>query len=95
MKVRDPESVASHMFRMGMMALVLEDSERSDDLVLGGSAVVLTVLHDLAECIVGDIVPEDKVSLEEKHRMETEAMKKLVLKLPGSLAKELYTAFDR
>jgi len=32
--------------------------------------VKLTLVHDMAECIVGDIVPSDGVSKEEKHRKE-------------------------
>ena len=30
----------------------------------------LAVVHDLAECIVGDITPSDPMGKEEKHRRE-------------------------
>lgn len=30
----------------------------------------LAVVHDLAECIVGDITPHDPMGKEEKHRKE-------------------------
>ena len=56
-KVRDPERVAGHMFRMALMAVTLEEEEtvvgRHD--ILGGSAAVVSLLHDVAECIVGDL----------------------------------------
>ena len=55
----------------------------------------MSLLHDIAECIVGDITPEDKVTPEDKHKMEMNAMKDLVEKLPGPLAKELYNGFER
>ncbi|TRY73879.1 hypothetical protein TCAL_15740 [Tigriopus californicus] len=93
MKVRDPERVAGHMFRMGMMAMILEDQK--SEAILGGSAIILSIVHDIAECIVGDITPHDPVTPEEKHDKEMAAMKTLVEKLPGPLAKDLYDAFSR
>ncbi len=94
-KVKDPERVAGHMFRMGIMSLVLEDPDKSDDRILDGPALIVSILHDVAECIVGDITPQDDVTPQEKHDREIEAMAKLVKKLPGPLAKELYEAFER
>ncbi len=98
-EVPDPETVASHMFRMGVMAMATEgvDEGRADKGEDGtlGDAVVLSVLHDVAECIVGDITPKDKVPEKEKHEREMEAMRALVKDLPGPLAKELFTAFER
>lgn len=32
--------------------------------------IKLALVHDMAECIVGDIAPSDNVSKEEKHRRE-------------------------
>ena len=37
----------------------------------------MALVHDLAECIVGDITPHCGVSKEDKHRMEDEAMEKI------------------
>lgn len=34
----------------------------------------MTLIHDLAECIVGDITPFCGIPPDEKHRMEDEAM---------------------
>ena len=71
-KVRDPERVAGHMFRMGSMAMLLEGATGTQDCdkILDGSAVIVSILHDVAECIVGDITPHDKVSPNFKHRAE-------------------------
>ena len=61
--MRDPERVAGHMFRMGSMAMLLEGATGTQDCdkILDGSAVIVSILHDVAECIVGDITPHDKV----------------------------------
>ena len=95
--VRDPERVSGHMFRMGIMAILLEDQEaEADDKILGGSSVIVSIIHDLAECIVGDITPSDPVSPEEKHEKELEAMKSLVKDLPCSThTREIFDAFMR
>lgn len=34
----------------------------------------MAVVHDLAECLVGDIAPGDNISIEDKHARETTAM---------------------
>ena len=61
--MRDPERVAGHMFRMGSIAMLLEGATGTQDCdkILDGSAVIVSILHDVAECIVGDITPHDKV----------------------------------
>lgn len=39
--------------------------------------VQMSLVHDMAECITGDITPYDNISETEKHRRESEAMKNL------------------
>jgi putative hydrolase of HD superfamily len=73
--IGDPESVAEHSFRVSLMALVLARS--ADPPVDRGRCVAMALVHDLAECIVGDITPYDGVSAEEKRRREREAMTRL------------------
>ncbi|XP_058422339.1 5'-deoxynucleotidase HDDC2 isoform X1 [Diceros bicornis minor] len=65
--VERPESVSDHMYRMAVMALVTKDDHLNKD-----RCVRLTLVHDMAECIVGDIAPADNVPKEEKHRREEE-----------------------
>lgn len=43
-------------------------------------------MHDVAEAIVGDITPHCKVSDEEKHRLEAEAIQKMKETLGGDTA---------
>ena len=45
----------------------------------------------MAECIVGDLVPDDPITPEEKHKQETAAMKTLVKNLPtGRMSLGMY-----
>ena len=39
-------------------------------IIISLSCLKLAVVHDLAECIVGDITPSDPMGQEEKHRRE-------------------------
>jgi putative hydrolase of HD superfamily len=96
--VRDPERVSGHMFRMGLLAFLMEDDDYIDETLLNdvtNSPMVISVVHDLAECVVGDITPHDNVSDNDKHRMEVEAMENLVSRLPPDLANLFKTAFNR
>ena len=79
------------------MALLLEDEvAESNENILGGSAVIISIVHDMAECIVGDIVPSDPITPKEKHEQEVAAMKSLVKDLPCSThKKEIFNAFWR
>ena len=76
----DPERVSGHMFRMGLMAILLENTQSNDkhldkSSLIGSSAVIVSVVHDIAECIVGDIIPSDPITPEEKHKMEFDAIR--------------------
>lgn len=39
--------------------------------------IKIALVHDLAECIVGDIAPSDNISKEDKAKLEAEAMNQL------------------
>ncbi|KAJ2515748.1 hypothetical protein GGI11_003668 [Coemansia sp. RSA 2049] len=71
--IRGPESIADHMHRMGIMAMLIEDEalDRS-------RCIKMAIVHDLAESLVGDITPHDGVSKEEKRKLEADAMEQLV-----------------
>ncbi|GAB2219180.1 hypothetical protein Droror1_Dr00006811 [Drosera rotundifolia] len=68
--VESPESVADHMYRMGIMALVAPEIPGVDR----DKCIKMAIVHDIAEAIVGDITPEDGVSKSEKSRREQEAL---------------------
>ncbi|MEE6508146.1 hypothetical protein FKM82_019408 [Ascaphus truei] len=88
-KVEKPESVSDHMYRMAVMAMLTEDKQLNKD-----RCVRLALVHDMAECIVGDIAPADNVSKEEKHRQEKDAMKHLTQLLSEDMKKEVYELWE-
>ncbi|XP_013920818.1 PREDICTED: HD domain-containing protein 2 [Thamnophis sirtalis] len=88
-KVNNPESVSDHMYRMAIMAMVTEDKTLNKD-----RCIRLALVHDMAECIVGDIAPADNISKEEKHRQEKEAMKHLTRLLSEDMGKEIYELWE-
>lgn len=52
----------------------------------------MTLIHDLAECIVGDITPFCGIPPDVKHRMEDEAMED-ICKLLGDKGPEILQIF--
>ncbi|XP_030954964.1 HD domain-containing protein 2 [Quercus lobata] len=84
--VKDPESVADHMYRMGLMALIASDIPGLDR----DKCIKIAIVHDIAEAIVGDITPSDGISKEEKSRREREALDHMCKLLGGgSRAQEI------
>jgi putative hydrolase of HD superfamily len=79
--IADPESVADHSWRLGMLCLVIgsgiEGAAKPDI----SKMLQMALLHDLAEVEVGDITPRDGVTPEEKLRLEAGAMKKILEKI--------------
>uniref|UniRef100_A0A1I8ASZ0 5'-deoxynucleotidase HDDC2 n=1 Tax=Steinernema glaseri TaxID=37863 RepID=A0A1I8ASZ0_9BILA len=83
-QVPEPETVASHMYRMAVLAMTLPTSEGYDPL----HCVKMALVHDLGEAIVGDITPKCGVSDKTKFDMEEEAMKKLAGMVPEAVGGE-------
>ncbi|GAX80855.1 hypothetical protein CEUSTIGMA_g8290.t1 [Chlamydomonas eustigma] len=71
-EVPAPESIADHMYRMGMMSLVAGDCG-----VDSNRCIRMALVHDIAESIVGDITPHCNVSKKEKNALETDAMNQI------------------
>ncbi|CAG5105090.1 Oidioi.mRNA.OKI2018_I69.chr1.g1824.t1.cds [Oikopleura dioica] len=73
--VKEPENVSEHMYFMALMALSATPKELNKD-----RCMKIAIVHDLAECITGDIVPEkySGVSETDKHKMEREAIEKIL-----------------
>ena len=78
--LKNPESVADHCYLMAVMAMVFSDLKKLDT----EKMIKMTLLHDLAEAITGDLTPED-VSKSKKEKLESDAMKKILAALPKSL----------
>ncbi|KAI3634157.1 hypothetical protein MIR68_007761 [Amoeboaphelidium protococcarum] len=78
----DAESIADHMHRMAIIAMTMPTdhvhaSTKATFSVNRDKCVQMCLVHDLAECIVGDITPHDNVSKQEKAAMELYAMQRL------------------
>jgi putative hydrolase of HD superfamily len=69
--ITNAESVADHSFGVSVLALLLAEKSGVDQ----NKIIKLGLVHDLAESVVGDIIPSDGVTCEEKHELENEAMK--------------------
>ena len=79
--MREAESVADHSFRVALFALFT--ARARDDGTDADKCVRMALVHDLAECVVGDITPNDGVSDEEKREREGEAMRALTAACGG------------
>ncbi|XP_042499786.1 5'-deoxynucleotidase HDDC2 isoform X2 [Macadamia integrifolia] len=78
-EIQDPESIADHMYRMGIMALIASDIPGIDR----DRCIKMAIVHDIAEAIVGDITPSDGVPKLEKSRREREALDYMCKQLGG------------
>ncbi|BFZ21150.1 hypothetical protein BsWGS_24189 [Bradybaena similaris] len=85
-KVKDPETVAEHMYRMAMMAFAIPSNLGLDR----DKCIKIAIVHDMAESMVGDITPWCGVSKEEKHKREEEATSHIASLLPDDAGKEIY-----
>jgi putative hydrolase of HD superfamily len=78
--IEHPESVADHSYGTAIMAMVLSDIHSLDT----GKILKMALLHDLAESIIGDFMP-DEISKENKKTAEDDAMKEILAKLPENI----------
>lgn len=67
--ISECESISDHMYRMGIMSMLIKDPKVNRD-----KCVRIALVHDIAESLVGDITPFDPVTKEEKHRREWETI---------------------
>ncbi|XP_050463290.1 5'-deoxynucleotidase HDDC2 [Cataglyphis hispanica] len=86
--IPDPETIAGHMYRMAMLSFLVDGKENLDKTKI----MQMTLIHDLAECIVGDITPLCGIPPDEKHRMEDKAMED-ICKLLGDKGPEILQIF--
>jgi putative hydrolases of HD superfamily len=78
--ISSAESVADHSFSLSVMAMVFSDLKGLNT----ERAVKMAIIHDLAESITGDIMP-DKISHSAKKILENNAMVSILKELPKSL----------
>lgn len=77
-----PESVADHSYGTAIMSMVFSDIMNLDT----EKILKMALLHDLAESITGDFMPNE-ISREHKKIIENEAMDEILLKLPANVVK--------
>jgi len=93
--VKEPENVSDHMYFMALMALSATPKELNQD-----RCMKIAIVHDLAECITGDIVPEkySGISENDKHKLERDAIVKILALLPDKESRdhirELYDEYE-
>jgi putative hydrolase of HD superfamily len=85
------ESVASHTWRLCLMALVLEKGFPGVDFA---RLVKICIVHDLGEAIGGDIPATEQVAGTSKAAKEREDLLQLLRPLPDSLRTEITALWD-
>jgi putative hydrolase of HD superfamily len=90
--VKEPESIAAHMYRMALAALALP----IDDVNVRLRTAAIALIHDVAESVVGDLVP-GAMAPDAKHAAEAAALRDMVSTLAPSAAAhvlELHDAYE-
>lgn len=85
LKINNPESVADHTFSTAIISMVHSDLQNLDT----AKVLKMSLLHDLAESIVGDITP-NMSNYENKTALETKTFKKILKNIPNDLEKEYF-----
>ena len=80
-----PESVADHSYSMAVISMVISDLGNYNS----EKIIKMVLLHDLAESIIGDIIPDD-IAKNEKVRKENIAMKQILKNLPNKIAEPYF-----
>ncbi|XP_031775887.1 HD domain-containing protein 2 isoform X2 [Apis florea] len=91
--VPDPETIAGHMYRMAMFSFLVDKNENLDKVKI----MQMALIHDLAECIVGDITPSCGIPSEIKHKLEDEAMEDICKLLGdrGPVILEIFREYEK
>jgi putative hydrolase of HD superfamily len=87
----DPESVADHSYRMGMIAMFAPEGLNQV------KCMKMCLIHDIAESVVGDITPFSGVSRDEKGRREAATIEYIANRWSGPYTteiKELWHEFE-
>lgn len=88
-QIKYPESDAAHSWSLSMLVQLYAPQEF--DLL---KCLKMANIHDLVEVNTGDYTPLDKITPEEKHRLETEAIKQLANELNNPELVELFNEYE-
>ena len=84
-----PETVSGHMYRMAIMSFLFDSKDEIDST----KVMKMSLVHDMAESIVGDITPHCGVSEEDKHNREKNAMTHIASLINKEAGKEMHDLF--
>lgn len=90
-QVQEPESVADHMYRMAILSFLVDPASSG---LNKDRCIKISLVHDLAECIVGDLTPQDNIPKAEKQKQEMDAMKQICSLVPEEVGQELYELWE-
>jgi putative hydrolase of HD superfamily len=79
-KILDGESIADHSYSLSALCMVFSDILGLDT----GKVMKMCIIHDLAESIIGDIMPGE-IPEKEKKMKETKVMESILFSLPVSV----------
>ncbi|KAK7084706.1 HD domain-containing protein 2 [Halocaridina rubra] len=87
--VRDPETVSGHMYRMAIISFLLDEKDN----VNRDRVMKISLVHDMAESLVGDLTPDCGVSVEDKHQREVSAMEHFIKLVGEKAGNEMFNLF--
>ncbi len=82
--IKDPESIASHMYGVALLSWILSKGKGVD----AGRMLKMALVHDLAEALSGDITPYDK-EYKRKRQIEEDKLKDVLAGLPDDIRDEI------
>ena len=80
LSIQNPESVADHSYSMLVIGMILSDLENYNT----EKILKMIILHDLAESVIGDFTPEQKLK-KEKMDLENKTIHEILSNLPENL----------
>jgi len=89
LEIINPECVAAHSYSTAVISMILSDLEGLNT----EKIIKMALLHDLAESIIGDIIP-DNIAKNEKVRKENIAMKQILKNLPDKIAEPYFEIWN-
>ena len=85
------ESVADHSWRMSLISMTFFDLPKNVDRNL---AIKMSIIHDLPECKVGDLVTGIDIDEKSKHEKERSALNSLCSNLRSDDLKNIYNEYE-
>ncbi|KAG7158908.1 HD domain-containing protein 2-like, partial [Homarus americanus] len=87
--VNEPETISGHMYRMAIISFLLDENDN----VNRDRVMKISLVHDMAESVVGDLTPLCGVSEEDKHTREVAAMEHFITLVGEKAGNEMFNLF--